>query len=83
MRGQFGVQPGTEAPKAMRVVLLNRELLAQLTVDGFDDLAEAFDQVGQRGRQLDVLIGAAQGNQSHALFLELSGQRGLHIALVA
>jgi hypothetical protein len=39
MCGQFGVEPGTQAPEGMSVIDLDLEYFRKLAVDGFDHLA--------------------------------------------
>ena len=49
MCGQLGIQPRDEPPERVRMIGLNAELFAQLTVDRFDDLAGGIDRPPRRG----------------------------------
>ena len=54
--GQLGIQPSTQPPKAVGVVGLDLELLGQLSIHRFDDLADLVDQPSHLARHLRFLI---------------------------
>lgn len=56
MSGEFGVQTGTQAPKRMGMIGFNVELLSQLAIHGFDDLAHCLHQSFDSGRHLLFLV---------------------------
>ena len=68
MSSQFGIEPSTQTPKGVCVVLLNVELLRKLSVYGFDNLSDSIvDLLGIR-RALFFLITARNRAQTHAIF---------------
>ena len=41
MSGQLGIQASTQTPEGVSMIVLNVELLGELTIDCFNDLADA------------------------------------------
>ena len=52
MSRQFTIQTGTQTPKGMGIILLNRELPRQLAIDGLNQLADGVMQVLESMRNL-------------------------------
>ena len=67
MRGQLGIQSGTQSPKGMRVIDLDVELLRQLVVDRLDDLTDGVDDPPEGPWQLSLLVAAWQRQQADAV----------------
>jgi len=71
--GQFGVEPGTQAPEGMGVIDLNLEQLRKLMVDGFDHLTNAIQKSALFSGHLYFLIAAWQSHQPDAVVSEELG----------
>jgi len=69
MSGQLAVQTGTQPPKGMGVVLLNRELPGQLAVDRLDQLTDGIVEMLESRRNLLFLVCSRDGAQHDAVFL--------------
>lgn len=84
MSGQLTVQAGTQSPKSMGVVLLNRELPGQLAVDRLDQLSDGIVQMLESRRNLLFLVYSRNGAQRDTIFLpQFRRDRCTNIALVA
>src|SRR5215212_6281408 len=83
MRCEFRVQTRTQAPEAVRIVLLDCELLAQLAIDRLNYLPEALHQTTKHLWQLRSLIDTPCRNQAYATPLQHLGQLRLNIAFIA
>ena len=67
MCSQFGVESSTQAPESMGAVGFNRELCVELTVDGFDHLADRVVEASDESRELFFLVFARFGEQADAI----------------
>ncbi len=56
VRGEFGVQPGTQSTGRVSMIGLDLELFGQLAIGGFDDLAHGLNPA-QRVRRLFQMDG--------------------------
>src|SRR6476619_1214717 len=84
MGGKLGVKSCTQAPEAVSVIDLDLKLLGQLPVDRLDDLAHLIEETTNFGRDLSLLVGAGQCQQTNATVLEeLFGQLCVDKAFVA
>ena len=50
MSGQLGIQLGTQTPEGVGMVVFNVELLGELSIDCFNDLADAIVELLEIGR---------------------------------
>ena len=83
MCGQFGVEPGTQAPKGMSVIDLDLEQLRKLVIDDFDHLTNAIQKSALFNRYFDFLITARQSQQPDAVVgVELSSFGGADVSLI-
>src|SRR5262249_52797325 len=70
--------------KSMSMIELNVELLSQLTIDGFDNLADSVEGATEGLGQLAVLVAARQGEEFEPIVRqELLSQLSAHVAFVA
>lgn len=84
MRGQFAAQTRAQSPKGVGIVLFNRELARQLTVDRFDQLADGIVQMLISRRDLLFLVRAWEGAQRDPIALpQFHCFGGTDIAFVA
>src|SRR5215212_9273709 len=65
VRRQLRIQPRAEAGKAMRMVVLQMELLAQLAIDRLHDRPSAVMQAAEALADRLLLVLARQGDQFH------------------
>ena len=68
MSGQLTKQTGTQSPKGVSVIFLNRKLTRQLAIDRLNQLAEGIVQVLKSRRDLFLLVGPGDGAQDDSVF---------------
>ena len=84
MGGQFRNQTGTQAPKGVGMIDLNGELFRELTIDGFNHLADGIKQSASRFRDLFFLIAPGQALQPQAIVAsQLGGLRRTDVTFIA
>ena len=84
VRREFGVESGTQAPKGVGMIGFDVELVVELAIDGFDNLADVIDEVAGLRRELFFLILPRQGVQADAIEMpQFSGFGGTDISFVA
>ena len=83
VRREFGEEPCRQAPEGMGMVGLDGEWLVELTVHGFNQLAEVIVAVPHLGGRLYRLVGTWQREQAD-ISLDPQGRRqgGTDIPLV-
>jgi len=81
---ELGEQAGAQAPKGMSMIDFQVKLFTELSVDGFDDLADLIMLAPGGGRNLLFLVAAGQRDQLQAIGLpETSGFFGADVGFVA
>src|SRR6266487_4662630 len=81
---EFGVGASAQAPKGMRMIDFNLELLGELCIHRFNHLANRVVETAQGVRQLLLLITSRNGSKLDAVLLpEVSGFFGTEIGFIA
>ena len=84
VRGWFGAEAGDHAATGVGMIDRDLQLLDELAVDGFDDLAQGVEQVTPGVRRLVLLVATWHGQQRDvAVVVQRRNQRRADGAFVA